>query len=259
MQRMYFPDRVNTPGFRHGGEAKLSISVKPQSDEVHPDSLGQSGSISPALDLAYSPITHLGIIASYRSVNSRYIDEDFSSSHTSLYNNDVMGGMFKGKRFELGAGYYMQVANRGFFEVYGGYGQGDISRRGRYNTQFNFSSKYHRFFLQPAIGFRTNNVSLSGGIRFAMNKYYSFSAADTSLSYDIVQGDVNGEVTKINFTLLEPFVNFEVGYRFIKFNVQVGASTPLSKATVSGVFPGYVHVGFVFHYDEHYFRQSYFK
>ncbi|MFN4246238.1 MAG: hypothetical protein ACK4EY_00865 [Flavipsychrobacter sp.] len=257
-QRMYFPDRVNSPGFKEAGEVKASFAVKPQSS---PDKPGvNSSNLSPSADVAFSPVKHLGIIGSYRSVLNRYINEDPLGTisqypYYELYDTDIMGGLYNDNRWEVGVGFYNTMGKRGIFEIYGGYGQGKVKRQGYDYPQFNFNSRYQRFFIQPAIGFNYENVALTGGVRFAINRYTTFNAADTSLRYVITgDHDTRTDVLDQNFGLLEPFVNFEVGYKYVKFNLQVGASTPFLSNTVSGTFPVYATFGFTFHFAPRYLK-----
>ena len=107
-QKMYFPDRANTPGLTKALEGKATFSIKPQTNH----NSNENSSVGTSIDLAFSPVQHFGIIGSYRWINDRVISE----------NDDVfssIGGRFNGKRWELGAGYYDNIGSRGFGELYG--------------------------------------------------------------------------------------------------------------------------------------------
>lgn len=256
-QRMYFPDRVNSPGLNEALDAKLTLAVKPQS--AGSDSGVNSSNLSPSVDIAFAPVNHLGIIASYRSVNNRFIRGEgidvYGYPYADYTDQTILGGLFNGNRFDIGVGFFTEMGNRGVFEVYAGYGRGSIERKGYYYKQLNFTSNYNRYFIQPAIGFDFDNVSLTGGARIAINRYTSFNSPDSSLRYKITDdGDTWSDVLNQNFCLLEPFINFEVGYKFVKFNLQMGASTPLLSNTVSGKFPVYATLGVAFRFAPRYLK-----
>lgn len=251
-QRLYFPDRANTPGLTHALEGKATFSLKPQGNDA--DS-GQTENITcgVGIDLAFSPIKNFGITGSYRKINNRKIEE---GQPTGLFDNshNTMGGIFNGERWEIGAGYYDVFGKIGKVEVYGGYGNGSLQRRGVESPQYNYDTRYHRFFIQPAMGFsKSNFFSFTAGLRFAFMKFYDFRAADPDLRYNI--GKSEQDVTAVVFPFLEPFVNFEGGYKYIKGNVQFGATKQLINANVSGNFPVYVSIGLIFHFDPEFFKK----
>lgn len=238
-QKLYFPDRANTPGLTEALEGKITLAAKPQANDGD-SSLGRGSSASYGADLAFSPVTHLGIIASYRSVNHRKIDEG------SFYN--VYGGNFTGHRWELGAGYYSAFGSRGKFELYGGYGQGTLDRTGGIYMR-NFSTRYHRFFFQPALGVgRQDLFSVTGGIRLAFQKFYDFRSPNTDLRYTILDDTRRMDVEREWEGFFEPFINGEIGYRFFKFNLQFGCTAQYFGENVSGALPFYMSLGLVFHF-----------
>ncbi len=247
-QKMYFPDRANTPGFTEAMEFKGTLSFKPQVTDI--DSGGSRGNIlSPAVDLAFSPAQHFGIIASYRSTWKKYIEEN----QNIIIDEKTMGGEFNGHRFEIGAGYYNTFGSRGKMEVYVGYGNGKLKRRGDERPSYDYDTRYHRYFIQPAIGFGSNKVSFTAGLRFSLHKYYGFKGInDPNLQYYIA-GNTN--VENVLFPFFEPFVNFEVGGEYIKFNAQVGFGTQMTQDhRVSGTAPMYVSFGVVGHYAPRFFK-----
>lgn len=249
-QRLYFPDRANTPGLTHALEGKATISLKPQANE-HDSTKTDDVTFGTSIDLAFSPVKHLGLTASYRWINDRRIKENQS---VGIFDSDkTIGGVFNGKRWEIGAGYYDTVGERAKVELYGGYGNGSLQRRGIALPQYNYDTRYHRFYLQPALGFGLGRFfSFTGGIRFAFMKFYDFQSADPELKYHI--GKAKQDVTAVTFTFIEPFVNFEGGYKFLKGNIQIGASKQLLHTNIAGNLPMYMSLGLVFHFDEAFFR-----
>lgn len=253
-QRLYFPDRANTPGLTQALEGKATFSIKPQGNDNERDSLGSDEvNFGTGIDLAFSPVKHLGIIWSYRWINNRRIGE--GDSYGFFENNKTIGGVFNGNRWELGAGYYDVFGKMGKVEVYGGYGNGSLQRRGEELPQYNYNTRYHRFFVQPAIGFgKSNFFSFTGGLRIAVMKFYDFQSTDPTLKYSI--GKYKQDVTEALFPFVEPFVNFEGGYKFIKASVQFGATRQLVNTNIAGNFPLYASFGLIFHFSPEFFNMA---
>jgi len=247
-RRMYFPERANTPGFTGKNELKATVSAKAQSN-YKDSSVTRGSEFSPAVDVAYSFTDHFAVIASYRGITNRYVEPA-----SGWFINNV-GGTFNGYRFDVGAGYFSTLGNKGKVEVFGGYGYGQLSRNCDY-TPNNFTTHYNRIFVQPAMGFGTDIFTLMGGIRLTGQNFYSFQGVDSNLRYTIASNDGTpaGDVSKQVFFWIEPFVNMEVGYKYAKFNAQVGFSYQLTKGDITGGIPAYISVGGTFYYAPRFFK-----
>ena len=243
-QRLYYPDRANAPAFTEAHEVKATLSIKPE------DILGNSDNstrVAPAFDVAYAPINHLGIIASYRSVVNKdaYLypvtgkPENYSSSNTMVTLN--------GHRFEAGAGYFTGFGGAGVFEAYAGYGNGMLKADPKINGTAAFTTRYNRYFVQAESGIKNDIISVVGGLRFATQDYYSFDAPDKSLRYAINADPVTqnpSDLTSQRFYFLEPFVEIEAGYRFLFFNMQLGGTAQMDKnATMTADVPLFLSMG----------------
>jgi len=237
-QRMYFPDRANTPGLREGLEGKLTLAVKPHA-AYDIDSSQRGNALSFGADLAFSPINHLGIIASYRSINHRVIREDYDKGY------DVYGGDFSGHRWEGGLGYFTTFGRLGKAEVYAGYGRGIIRRYSNNSPEKDYTSRYNRYFIQPAAGFGNQKVSVTGGFRLAYQRFYDFESRDPDLRYNMMRNDRN-DIEREAIGFIEPFINAELGWKYIKYNMQVGCSGQILGGNISGVLPIYLSFGIVF-------------
>ena len=244
-QRMYFPDRANTPGLREAYETKLTLSVKPQAGGSSDSNIGHSNPVSFAADLAFAPAKHFAVFGSYRSINHRVIDADASDFN-------VYGGDFTGSRWEGGIGYFTAFDRLGKFEVYAGYGQGKIARQAQYTSSRNYQSRYYRYFIQPAAGVGNHMYSVTGGIRFAYQRFYDFYSANPDLRYTIMDNSSRRDVEKESMGFIEPFINGEVGWKYIKYNMQVGCTAQVMGGSVSGVLPLYLSFGLVFNFAPSY-------
>lgn len=264
-QRMYFPDRANVLGFKEKGEAKLTASFKPQNDDNTNNAPAQ---VSPSVDIAYAPVNHLAVIGSYRKTINRNIPERPALGK--------MGGLFNGHRIEGGLGYFTTFGRQSRFEILGGFGKGNLERVGTKYPERDFSTRYNRWFLQAAGGYSSNIISVMAGIRFAYHKYTSFKSSDSTLEYRIAPdfyaydsywnpvfnaGPVfnvlqTKSVTDQNFTFVEPFLNVEIGYKYVKLNGQIGSAFQTSGGRMAGNTPLYVSVGIVLHYAPRFFKKS---
>ncbi|MCC7303376.1 MAG: hypothetical protein IT233_12105 [Bacteroidia bacterium] len=178
----YFPHRVNAPMLNNQGDLNIEASV------------GSGG-----LDFqgAVSPVKNLGLVFNYSTING-------SHSHSV---------------FEGGIGYYRSIGTKGLFELYGGYGMGDV-RSTSTDLQGNSSTikmDFSRIFIQPAIGLLvTKETNPERKIRG--NSYFA-----TRLSYLDFGSDQQ-------VLFIEPVIGARMGLKSIQFNTQFGVSLP----TVSG-------------------------
>ena len=242
-ERMYFPSRATAPGLREQFDTKLVLSLKGQSatDGDTATHKSATSTVSPAVDFAFSPVNHLGLTFSYNGITNRAIDELGTSTNS---------GVFNGHRFDGGAGYYTNFGRLGFFEGYVGAGGGLLQRKSFYANSEDFTAHYTRFYLQPAAGIGNDLFMLTGGIRMAVQHFTDFNAGDSLLRYKITYRDnfIGTDVTAQTFIFFEPFINFEIGYKYIKFNVQTGFSGQVAGGTIIGSFPVYVSGGIVLNF-----------
>lgn len=245
-QKMYFPDRANTPGLTEALEAKATFSIKPQANH----NSDENSSVGTSIDLAFSPVQHFGIIGSYRWINDRVIDEN-----DDIFTN-TFGGRFNGKRWELGLGYYDNVGSKGFGEVYGGYSNGSLNRVGVSNPDYDYDTRYNRFFIQPAMGFKLGQYfTFSGGFRTTFITFYDFKSPNNAdLRYEI--GNNGTDITEPIYLFWEPFVNFEGGFKYFKGNVQIGSASQINNTRIAGNFPVYISFGMVFHFSPEFLKPS---
>lgn len=207
---MYFPDRALAPGLRERYETKLVLALKPQSKSGDSITEKAGKDYSFDADLCFAPAAHIGVFASYRGLNDRQIDED------NIFSSEVYGGNFTGHRWEGGLGYFNTFEGSGHFEVYGGYGSGSIQRRGYYTPYKDYDVRYHRYFVQAAIGASFREImSFSGGFRLAAQRYYNFSSpgGNDSLRYYVAK-DSYTDITAQTLGFVEPYINYEVGYKW---------------------------------------------
>lgn len=242
--KIYFPERTNAPMLREAGEVKLTSSLKLQNN-----SAGSKNSFSPSLDFAFSPIQGLGIMGSFRGT-SRYADEDdfgIYQNQDSIY--------YSGNKGEFGLGYYLPFGRKGLFEVYAGGAFGNGERQNLRQTGGDYKTKYYQVFIQPELGFNANDIfELSGGIRFNYHKYSYFQSPDPNVRYYFT--DPQTDIKDNYFLFVCPFINFNVGYRFVKFNAQFGLNGNIGRPRlILGNSPWYASMGLTFGFAPRFLRK----
>ncbi|MBS1777053.1 MAG: hypothetical protein JSS64_12325 [Bacteroidetes bacterium] len=232
---IYFPDRVNAPMLREVGEVRLTGSLKTQNNTAAPQN-----ALSPSVDLAISPIKNLGLIASYRSTN-RYASENGRYDYLR-YQDSIH---YTGNKTELGLGYYLPFGKRGLFELYGGGAFGNIQRTNLRKYYGNIDAKYFQVFFQPSIGFNIKDIfELSTGIRFNYHQYSQFNPDTSVFSYAYTKPHL--DIASSYYFILSPYLNLNIGYQYVKFNIQGGLSLCVSNPYLEPVFPFYLSTGLTF-------------
>ena len=248
---IYIPDKVNSPGFQQGGEAKFDISVKPQK----PDSSGSG--LSYSSDISYAPINHLGIIASYRSVNNKAVIEP------KFYYGFGRFSKLNGQCIDIGAGYFNTLGTNGKYEAYGGYGNGTLINNGFVDTgingrtYLNYKARYSRYFIQLAMGFKNEEiVSFMGGFRITLQQYYSFVSDNPEVKYSLVP-DQSMDMMKQSFVFFEPYIEVQAGWKYVKFNYQFGCASQVAGPDLKyDLGLPYMTFGIVLYYSPRFFKHN---
>ncbi len=178
----YVPNVVNTPLMSNKGEFQASVHT------------GTSG-FDP--QFAYALTNNIGLM-----LNGSF------ANRTS----DTTDNFHKHQFVEFGAGYFASIGTAGRFEVFGGYGAGNL--QAEYDNNLWVSKarvNSGRFFIQPAIGAST-------------------SVFDGSFSSRLVFVNLSQESEKASCAFIEPALTGKFGYKYVKFVVQTGLSVPLSSS-----------------------------
>ncbi len=174
---MYIPNKVNTPLLSHKGESQVGGFI------------GSSG-FDP--QLSYAVTDHFGLM----------LNGSFQAGKDSTNN--------KHNFLEIGGGYYRKLSERGRFEVFAGYGAGNVQASYDNGIFRAYSdANVQRFFIQPDVGLTTRVVDAALAMRFVV---------------------VNARQNQFNLTrsFLEPAITIKLGYKYIKLVYQLGVSMPLN-------------------------------
>ena len=114
---------------------------------------------------------------------------------------------------------------KGRFEVFGGYGLGNLEARTD-NSLFNNTSdvKLNRIFIQPGVGMVTDLLDLSFATRFVIVS-------------------VNQDPLKYTRSFLEPVASARLGYKKFKFAAQIGYSIPFNSSNLVDYQPFMFSIG----------------
>lgn len=148
---------------------------------------------------AYAITDDLGIM-----INGSF--ENRTSDSTDNYHKHRFG--------EIGLGYYGNPGGIIRWEAFAGYGIGSI--RSHFEDSFfeeYSSANIQRVFLQPAVGLTTDVLDFGLASRFVMVNVYQRS------------------VSRIAY-FVEPAVTARLGFRYVKFSMQLGFSMPLDASAV---------------------------
>ncbi len=191
----------------------------------HIQASGHAGSNGVELQGAGSPADNIVLLLNY---NSYTPEDDRDTTEKPLMDLNVL---------ELGAGYYQRLDHTTVVELIGGYGQGNFENNypNENNTFSSFKPKgtpivkasYHKFFLQPSLGFHHDIYDLGFTSRLSLVDHYD------------IEEWVNGGARKAPYDIggdlfWEPGITVRVGYKLVKFQSQIGISWGISGS------PGYL-------------------
>jgi hypothetical protein len=223
-QRIYFPDSAPSYGFREKGHVKAFVASKAQGNSNSSDPNNplyrRAQPFALAADAGYAFASRWGVYGAYRGVNNTHRSD--IDGRNSLYN---------GRRAELGAVYFAPMGKHSDLEAMAGVGQGMLEAQSQSISQ-QYSLSFLRYSLQGAISFKTTNDEIRGygGMRLAVQDFYRFSSPDPNLRYTIGVVDpfsgthpaIYTDITSRSLGVIEPFLGFEAGYRWIRFIGQSG-------------------------------------
>ena len=254
---IHFADRANSPGFTEKGEFKGVAAIKPQAADMEPNVPGsenfRSSGVAPELDLAYALTNHFAVTASYTSVVNRYTREGQGRSSYYGHTDSTIGGRVNLNGVEVGAGYFLKGPRILKFGLYGSFGTGAISRKGLILPEFNYNTRYWKYSVQPELGIGPNNgkiFSVMFGTRLTGIKYYGFRSDNPLTKYAVgyYNPKYSQNVTNQMYFYIEPYANIEVGYKYVKFNAQLGVTGGLDGVSDDMGSMPYISLGMVFHF-----------
>lgn len=204
----YKPNAINTPMFTDGMQGHLVAAGSIGGD-------GDDGDRTTFADLqaSFSPIKHLGIIGNYSTYNYSPV----SSTATPARAHILEGGI--GGYIPVGERKVKMVA-----ELYTGIGTGKL--------RSDVDMDVNRYFIQPGIGMRSPWVDAAFNLRWAFVNFSNLDDNGRGNTYLVEQQLVdmygNRRIDKGSYTFVEPGLTVRGGYKFIKVQLQMVTSLPVS-------------------------------
>ena len=173
-----------------------------------------------------------------------------ASAAVSVTNHFAIQGNFSfwmaidqslGQLYEIAPGFYTPVGQNFVFETYAGIGQGySFYPLEAINPIFTevIEVNFDRYFIQPAIGYTTNNFDIAFSSRLCMVDYYHNKPYAWGLEYDseIIYEKVD------QFFTVDPALTIRFGFKNFKFQLQGMYLFPLQKKYASSFFYDQVNV-----------------
>ncbi len=179
----YIPNVINAPLLSQKGEIQAAI---------------HTGTAGTDPQFAYALTDNIGIM-----LNSSFASRTDSGASYHTHNF-----------IELGAGYFNKFGGIGTYEIFGGYGAGNLEAdyaNSLWSSYANVTS--NRIFIQPSAGISSDIVDFGLSTRFVIVSMTQNSAKSTGL-------------------FLEPAITAKLGYKYVKLMYQFGLSFPLNEKTM---------------------------
>ncbi|PSL47158.1 hypothetical protein CLV51_1023 [Chitinophaga niastensis] len=218
-KHIYVPNTVNAPLLKEKYEFK--------------------GSISPTnLQTAFALTDNIAIMA-----NGQYV-YGFNYTDTKNNNDLFIDHQTRGGVIEGAIGFFkpLDVKKRMVFDVYAGYGGGSFKTlAGNYNNNpsanvndYLLRNHFSKVFIQPGFGFVHPVFEAAFTSRFSLLNFYN-----STIGIKAFENDATGQTNFMHINakpiaFYEPAFTFRVGYKYVKFQMQLQVSVPLNDNTYSG-------------------------
>jgi hypothetical protein len=200
--KYYVPNTQNVPLLSKRGDLNLSAAGNTNQVEVQG---------------AFALTQHIGLMA---------------NGVLFIPKNESNGNGGKGSLGEVGAGYYLPIANHLVFEAYGLVGYGGVENYMPFTvnnypgTSGKINANLLRFALQPNIGFKSKYFHAAISSRFVSVNYSNIRG---SLTYNDIDQATYLNSHKSLF-IAEPALTLRGGVEHIKLQVQLAGSYNLSQS-----------------------------
>lgn len=193
----YSTNAENVPLFREQWDTDFAVGLRL-------GSMSFGGDFQGAMAVA----DHVGIMANANLYGSHWnttgpLGAHYEGSHT-------------GSLLEIGAGYFTKLNEKTVFETYGGFGWGIA--KNNFGESIDAAVKYHRFFIQPAIGWYFKYVNIGVSARVSFPDYYKFEYDNTISQSD---KEIILDLDNHTYCFIEPAFTIRAGSENVKFKGQV--------------------------------------
>ncbi len=182
-------------------------------------------------------------------LSSAFSNNLYVSTNASLLKNrNKEDSLSTFRSFDVGLGFFkwLDFKETLKLDIALGYGPGDQNYYQLYNTiplrvRYHLSSKFHRYYLQPSLGYSSNKTDFAISMRASVFQYYNIV---DHYNPKFPQKSILG--------FLEPVFMIRKGIKNVKFSFQSGISWPLtpyfqmSSPTLNFFANAGIHINFNF-------------
>ena len=205
-QHIYVPNTVNEPLLKEKHEFK--------------------GSVSPSnYQAAFALTNHVAVMANGQYVYD-FLDGGNDEGSDVIVDSDTRGGVIEGA-----VGYFtpLDQKKRMVFDVYGGYGKGSFktladayqSSNNRVVNDYLLRTHFNKYFIQPGIGFSHPVIEAAFTSRISLVKFHNLYAGAKAFETDSAERSNYMSIGNKVLPLYEPAFTFRVGYKYVKFQMQL--------------------------------------
>lgn len=220
-RHIYVPNAVNAPLLKEKYEFK--------------------GNITPTnLQTAFAITDNIALMANGQYVYNYNFDAGNNNNDDLFIDNNTRGGVIEGA-----VGFFkpLDLKQRMVFDVYAGYGNGrfktldkgyDNSTTPSNTNDYLLKTHFNKFFLQPSIGFVHPVIEAAFSSRFSVVKFYDLYTGAKAFENDANRKLNFLQIQEKALPFFEPAFTFRVGYKYVKFQMQLLFSVPLNDDTYNG-------------------------
>ncbi|SHN03316.1 hypothetical protein [Chitinophaga sp. CF418] len=205
-QHIYVPNTVNEPLLKEKHEFK--------------------GSVSPSnFQAAFALTNNIAIMANGQYVYD-FLDASDNEGSDVIVDSDTRGGVIEGA-----VGFFkpLDPKKRMVFDVYAGYGNGSFktladayeSSTDRVVNDYLLRTHFNKFFIQPGIGLSHPVIEAAFTSRISLLKFNSLYAGPKAFEVDSQRRVNYMSIGNKVLPLYEPAFTFRVGYKYVKFQMQL--------------------------------------
>ncbi|MCW3468046.1 hypothetical protein [Chitinophaga nivalis] len=214
-RHIYVPNTVNVPLLKEKHEFKASISPT-------------------NLQTAFALTDNLAIMANGQYVY-RFDFSDRSDEQGLFVDNQTRGGVVEGA-----IGFFKPFGPKKqmVFDAFAGYGMGSfktftIDKNDNPDANANdylLKNRFSKVFIQPSIGFVHPVVEAAFSSRFSMLNFYNNTIGPKAFENDATGKSNFQHINSQSNFFYEPAFTFRVGYKYVKFQLQLQASIPITNS-----------------------------
>jgi hypothetical protein len=218
---IYVPNTVNEPLLKEKHEFK--------------------GSVSPNnFQAAFAVSNNIAIMANGQYVYDLNLDSDDNNNGDDVIVDDnTRGGVIEGA---IGFFKPLDPKKRMVFDVYAGYGNGSFktladgyeSSTTPPGNDYLLRTHFNKYFIQPGIGLSHPVIEAAFTSRFSLMKFYNLYAGPQAFKDDPDRKINYMSIGNKVLPFYEPAFTFRVGYRYVKFQMQLMFSVLMSDQTYGG-------------------------